>query len=82
MLTSIEGIYENGHIAFDELPPTQTRSRVIVTFINEVIESDNYVIGLKGEKILKKPRLAGSLKGMFSMSEDFNAELDCFDEYI
>jgi hypothetical protein len=35
MLTTIEGVYENGHVIFNENPPTITKSKVLVTFIGD-----------------------------------------------
>jgi hypothetical protein len=36
MHTSINGIFENGFLTLLEIPPTAEKSKVIVTFINEI----------------------------------------------
>ncbi|MFT3744149.1 MAG: hypothetical protein QM785_07635 [Pyrinomonadaceae bacterium] len=36
MLETVEGIYQNGHIKLLETPKVTRRSRVVVTFLNDV----------------------------------------------
>ncbi len=71
MLTTIEGIYENGHVVFNENPPTTSKSRVLVTFIGEV-----------SKKLPLNKRQFGTLKGTIKLSEDFNEPLDELKEYM
>ncbi len=70
MLTTIKGIYENGQIVLDEIPQAKNKSKVVVTFLEEIQPA-----------YLKKRRL-GSLKGKISMPEDFNEPLDDLKDYM
>lgn len=71
MLTTIEGIYENGKVILKESPPVKKNSKVLVTFMS----SDNYVPA--GQK-----RKLGSMAGTIKMSDDFNESLDDLSDYI
>lgn len=51
MLTTIKGIYDNGQIILDEIPPTKNKAKVVVTFLEEIPSSP----------VQKRP--FGSLKG-------------------
>ena len=64
MLRTIEGIYDNGVVKFDEAPPTLKRAKVLVTFLEE------------GEMIKLPKRRAGGLAGQIWMAEDFNEPLE------
>ena len=75
MLTTVEAIYENGQIIWEETPPTTKRSKVIVTFLEEPVQQP---IGDKE----KKKRIAGSLKGKIHVPEDFNEPLDDLKDYM
>ena len=35
MLTTIEGIYEDGQVIFKETPPLKKKTKVLVTFMEE-----------------------------------------------
>ncbi|MCF0073355.1 DUF2281 domain-containing protein [Dyadobacter sp. CY261] len=70
MLTSVSGIYENGKIILDEIPAIQKKSKIVVTFLEEMEES-----------ITPKRRL-GSLKGRIGTSDDFNNPLDDLNDYM
>jgi hypothetical protein len=35
MYTTITGIYDNGHIILEEVPPTKKRMKVLVTFVED-----------------------------------------------
>lgn len=67
MLTTVEAIYENGQIIWEEIPPTTKRSKVIVTFLEEPVQE------LTGDL---NPRKGGSMKGQIWMSDDFDEPLD------
>lgn len=66
MLTAIKGTYDNGQIIWDETPPIQKVTKVIVTFLEE----ENTLGGGLGTK-----RQGGSMKGEVWMADDFNAPL-------
>jgi hypothetical protein len=69
MLATVEGIYENGCIVFVETPPLKTKSRVIITFLEDI-------------EIKPKKRIFGTLKGTITVPDDFNEPLDDFKEYM
>lgn len=71
MLTTIEGVYENGHVVFNENPPMVSKSKVLVTFIEEI-----------SNKFPLKKRPFGTLKGTIKLSEDFNEPLDELKDYM
>ncbi len=71
MLTTIEGIYENGQVIFNELPPVKNKSKVLITFVEE-IEASTKV----------KKRLFGTLKGTLHVPDDFNEPLDDLKDYM
>lgn len=71
MLSTIIGTYENGQITFDEQPPVRSKSKVMITFIDEpqiAIPVNN--------------RILGSLKGKVNIPDDFNEPLDDLNEYM
>lgn len=71
MLTSVKGFYENGKIVLDELPKTDEKMEVIVTFTKEIKEQP------------KQKRQFGSAKGILKyMSPDFNEPLDELKDYM
>jgi len=65
MITTLEGIYENGHVIFKDTPPVRKKSKVLVTFIE------------KAEKVspLRK-RPLGTMKGTIKMADDFNDPIE------
>lgn len=69
MLTTIEGIYENGKVTLTESPPVKKSSKVLVTFMTET----NAVP--PGNK-----RALGTMKGTIKMADDFNDSMDDVDE--
>ncbi|SKC17936.1 DUF2281 domain-containing protein [Dyadobacter psychrophilus] len=71
MLTTIEGIYENGKVILKEIPPLKTRSKVLITFMDDPDQSG----------ILKK-RPLGTMKGTIRMSDDFNDPIDDLKDYM
>ncbi len=70
MLTAIKGIYDNGQIVLDEVPPTKTKSKVVVTCLEEIQPSPS-----------RKRRL-GSLKGKVGIPDNFNEPLDDLKDYM
>ncbi len=70
MLTTIKGIYDNGQIVLDETPPTQNKSKVVVTFLEEIPSPP-----------FQKRRL-GSLKGKIGIPDNFNEPLDDLKDYM
>ena len=71
MLTSVKGFYENGHVVLEELPKTNERMEVIITFTQEIKEQP------------KQKRQAGFAKGIVKyMSPDFNEPLDDLKDYM
>jgi hypothetical protein len=37
MYTTINGIYDNGKVTLEELPPSEKRMKVLVTFVDEEV---------------------------------------------
>ncbi len=73
MYAAIKAIYENGQIIFQEQPPTNEKTNVIVMFIKEDAKE---IDPKKGVKI-------GSLTGKgYSIPDDFNAPLADLNEYM
>jgi len=70
MLTSVEGIFENGQIILTEIPPVQNKTRVVVTFLPQTSSPP-----------VAKRRL-GSLKGKIGIGADFNEPLDDLKDYM
>jgi hypothetical protein len=70
MLTTIEGIYENGQVILKEIPPKMKRVKVLITFMEEA-DAD----------IPLKKRPLGTMKGTIKMSEDFNDPLEGLNDY-
>ncbi|MBE9466425.1 antitoxin AF2212-like protein [Dyadobacter subterraneus] len=71
MLTTIEGVYENGKVILTEKPPLRKKAKVLITFMEEV-EPD--------VSLNKRP--LGTMKGTIKMSEDFNDSLDDLKDYM
>ncbi|MBO9613973.1 MAG: hypothetical protein J7619_14815 [Dyadobacter sp.] len=70
MLTSTGGVYENGKITLDEIPAIKKRSKIVVTFLEEM------------EEPIQPKRRLGSLKGKIGTPDDFNAPLDDLNDYM
>jgi hypothetical protein len=74
MYAAIKGIFENGQITFEQMPPTNEKTKVIVMFMTE--ETPVKTIQKKGVRI-------GSLVGKgYVIPDDFNAPLDDLKEYM
>lgn len=71
MLTTIKGIYDHGQIILAEQPPVDTKTNVIVTFLQED----------KPKNDMKK-RLFGGLEGKLKLPDDFNEPLDELKDYM
>lgn len=72
MLTTIKGVYEEGHIILKEEAHVKSGTEVIVTFLSEEKETPK----------VKKERVPGGLKGRISISDDFNEPLDDLKDYM
>ncbi len=70
MLTTIKGIYDNGQIVLDEIPPTINKSKIVVTFLEEIQPSPS------------QKRCLGSLKGKIGIPDNFNEPLDDLKDYV
>ena len=66
MLTSVEGIFEDGRIILNEIPPVKNKTKVVVTFLSESFPK----------------RRLGSLKGKIGIPDDFNEPLDDLKDYM
>ncbi|MNL84521.1 hypothetical protein D3C87_2125120 [compost metagenome] len=71
MLTTIEGIYENGKVILKESPPVKKNSKVLVTFMSDDIDTS-----------ASQKRKLGTMTGTIKMADDFNESLDDLSEYI
>ena len=69
MLPTIKGIYTNGQIILEEIPPVKNKSKVVVTFLEEI------------EPTPQKRKL-GSLKGKIGIPDNFNEPLDDLKDYM
>jgi len=71
MLTTIKGVYEQGHIFLKEEPPVSTKTEVFVTFLYRDQESE-----------ANGKRMPGGLKGKVNIPDDFNEPLEDFKDYM
>lgn len=71
MLTTIKGTYNNGQIILDEVPSIKTRSKVVVTFLEDIKSSSS-----------SQKRRLGSLKGKVGIPDNFNDPLDDLKDYM
>ncbi|RYU95441.1 DUF2281 domain-containing protein [Emticicia agri] len=71
MLITVEGIYENGQVVFKENPPLRRKSKVLITFVEEISDKTSF-----------KKRPFGTLKGTIKVSDDFNEPLDDLKDYM
>ncbi len=70
MLTTIKGTYDNGQIILDEIPSAKNKSKVVVTFLEEI----------ESPSLQKRP--FGSLKGKIGIPDNFNEPLDDLKDYM
>lgn len=70
--TMISGFYENGQIILDELPKTNKKVQVFVSFVEP----------LEIEGKTKEKRQFGISKGNIIMNSDFNDPLDDLKDYM
>ena len=71
MYTSINGLFENGHLTLLENPPTTRKTKVVITFMEE----------FEMKKEQKKRRLGG-LEGKIDIPADFNEPLSDLNDYM
>ena len=71
MLTTIEGVYENGQVILTENPPLRKKAKVLITFMDEAEPDVSF-----------KKRPLGTMKGTIKMSEDFNESIDDLKDYM
>ncbi len=69
MLTTIKGIYTDGQIVLEETPFAKDKSKVVVTFLEEV-------------QFTSQRRKLGSLKGKIGIPDNFNEPLDDLKDYM
>ena len=74
MYVAVKGVFENGQVILEEVPPTDKKVKVVVMFLNE--ESLPLIRPVhKGVKI-------GSLAGKgYGIPDDFNKPLDDLKKY-
>ncbi len=72
MLTAIKGTYENGQITLAEKPISNQKMNVIVTFLEDEINTPPPL----------SQRVPGSLKGKIHISDDFNEPLEDLEDYM
>lgn len=61
MLTTVNGVYEDGIVLLDEKPKGKEKAKVIVTFLEDNIQ-----------KIDNNKVIMGTLKGKVGLPDDFN----------
>jgi len=71
MLTTLTGVYENGQIVLSEDAPLIHKSKVLITFMEE-LESVNKV----------QKRTLGLLNGIYILPDNFNDDLDDLKDYM
>ncbi|MBP6660042.1 MAG: hypothetical protein KA174_05130 [Chitinophagales bacterium] len=71
MLTTINGIFENGKVILSENPPLKNKSKVLVTFIDEIDIN----------KINQK-RVIGLLDGKYKVPDNFNEPIEELKDYM
>lgn len=69
MTTTIEGIYENGHITLNELPKDIKKAQVKVIFEEEEIKENT------GKRKL------GTMRGKFEIADDFDEPMTELEEF-
>jgi len=76
MYTAINGIFDNGQIIFEEIPPTTKKMKVLVTFLEEL---DSPLRERQPGSLLR----LGALHGKnYAIPDDFNEPLDDLQEYM
>ena len=70
MYSSIKGLFENGKLILLETPPTKKKSKVVITFLEELQESTT------------TKRRIGGLEGKIGTPEDFNEPINDLNEYM
>jgi len=70
MLTPIKGYYDNGKIVLSEQPFIREKTKVIITFLNEEVKTN---------EMLK--RKLGTLKGKIAVPDNFDEPLEDLKDY-
>ncbi|MCA0365156.1 MAG: hypothetical protein LCH67_14025 [Bacteroidetes bacterium] len=78
MLTTVQGIYENGKLELTEAPPTLEKSKVLVVFL----EKEKEVAEVKSRIPGSLKRMGANLKKKFDIPADFNDPLEDMKEYM
>lgn len=78
MLTTVKGTYDHGQIIWDEVPPVQKRTEVIVIFLENEPKAESQKAGLQD----KKGARFGSPAGKVSVPSDFNEPLDDLNKHM
>lgn len=78
MLTTVQGIYENGKLELTEDPPTLEKSKVLVVFL----EKENEVIKLKKRVPGGLKRIGASLNKKYNIPTNFNDPLEDLKDYM
>ncbi|MCU0339675.1 MAG: DUF2281 domain-containing protein [Spirosomaceae bacterium] len=73
MYASVNGVFEDGRLILLESPPTTKKSKVVVTFLEELDTLP---------KSTTRKRPFGIAKGTIQLSDDFNEPLDDLKEYM
>ncbi|SHN35720.1 DUF2281 domain-containing protein [Mucilaginibacter sp. OK098] len=71
MLTTIKGYYDHGQIILEEIPPVNTKTEVMVTFLSD-----------DKKKATSAKRKLGGLEGKVNLPDDFNEPLDDLKDYM
>ncbi len=71
MLTTIKGYYDQGQIVLEEIPPVETKTEVMVTFLTG--ETKKHHLG---------KRKLGGLEGKVTIPDNFNDPLDDLKDYM
>lgn len=72
MSLTIKGVFENGKIVLEELPPSNKKMPVKIIFPD-----------IKNDMPLKKNEVRfGSLKGKISVPDNFDNEIDVLNDYM
>lgn len=81
MLTSVEGVYRNGHVELSEVPENVTEeSKVIVTFVPAAILPRGHV--LLADHGISKEQAAELRASLSTFADDWDSpEMDIYDDY-
>ncbi|MEE7627558.1 hypothetical protein V3O24_15415 [Methylobacter sp. Wu8] len=57
MYTTINGIYDNGHIILEEAPPTKKRMKVLITFVEDSSNKTSNEANIEAQKPAEQDKL-------------------------